>query len=198
MAHILIYHTHGATRTFSPPTSNSSNPSPQTYAAYAARFTHIYPSQSKVHSGILPPTSRHPVTPIRAQLSSILLAQRSALTRFEALKIPPHYAGTHFLPIHADPAFRAEINDGVGFYLDIYSSSSEVISLLHKWPFDDATKRLFRSERLPYVDLIVQFDQLNEKLHKLGQASLGVLCEVSLYSGERESSGGNGCDAGFG
>ncbi|TGO23769.1 hypothetical protein BPAE_0122g00250 [Botrytis paeoniae] len=186
MAHILTYHTHGSTRTFSPVTSNPSNPSPppspsafpqaitpQNYAAYAARYTHIYPSQSKVHLGILPPTSRHPVTPIRATLSSILLAQRSALTRIETLKSTNYDPDAYYLHIHAEAKFRAELNDGVGFYLDIYSSSSEVISLLHKWPFDDATKGMIPSKCLPYVDLVLQFDQLNEKLHKLGQASLG-------------------------
>ncbi|KAF5867620.1 uncharacterized protein Bfra_010595 [Botrytis fragariae] len=146
---------------------------PQTYAAYAARYTHVYPSQSKIYSGILPPTSRHPVTPIRATFSSILLAQRSALKRIETLKATNSDPDTYYLPINAEPKFRAELNDGAGFYLDIYSSSEEVISLLHKWPFDDATKGMIPSKRLPYVDLILQFDQLNEKLHKLGQASLG-------------------------
>ncbi|TGO48800.1 hypothetical protein BCON_0229g00120 [Botryotinia convoluta] len=191
MSHILTYHTHGSTRIFShpPSTSNPSNPSPfspppspssnlqpknpQIYAAYAARYTHIYPSQSKVHLGIHPPTSLIPVTPIRATLSSILLAQRSALVRLETLKATNHDKEAHYLPIHSESKFRTELNDGVGFYLDVYSSSSEVISLLHKWPFDDATKGMIPSKRLPYVDLILKFDLLNEKLHKLGQASLG-------------------------
>ncbi|TGO08925.1 hypothetical protein BTUL_0185g00020 [Botrytis tulipae] len=110
---------------------------------------------------------------MRATLSSILLAQRSALTRIETIKATNRDPDACYLPVHEDPKFRAELNEGVGFDLDIYSSSEEVISLIHKWPFDDATKGMIPGERLPYVDLILEFDQLNEKLHKLGQASLG-------------------------
>ncbi|KAF7884749.1 uncharacterized protein EAF02_005085 [Botrytis sinoallii] len=114
-----------------------------------------------------------PVTPIRAILSSILLAQRAALQRIEAIKATNRDPDAWYMPVHEDDEFRAELNEGVGFYLDIYSSSEEVISLLHKWPFDDATKGVIPSKRLPYVDLILEFDRLNEKLHKLGQASMG-------------------------
>ncbi|KAF7936374.1 uncharacterized protein EAE98_002593 [Botrytis deweyae] len=106
-------------------------------------------------------------------LSSILIAQRAALRRIEAIKATDRDPDAKYLRVHKDEEFRAELNEGVGFYLDIYSSSEEVISLLHKWPFDDATKGVVPSKRLPYVDLILEFDRLNEKLHKLGQASMG-------------------------
>ncbi|KAF7931414.1 hypothetical protein EAE99_003885 [Botrytis elliptica] len=175
MAHILIYHTHGSTRVFTPTTSNPSNPSPapKNYGAYAARYSHVYPCRCKLHVGTLSPTSQHPVTPIRAMLSSILIAQRAALRRIEAIKATDRDPDAKYLRVHKDEEFRAELNEGVGFYLDIYSSSEEVISLLNKWPFDDATKGVIPSKRLPYVDLILEFDRLNEKLHKLGQASMG-------------------------
>ncbi|KAF7950693.1 uncharacterized protein EAE97_002245 [Botrytis byssoidea] len=189
MGHILIYHTHGSTRTLTPTISNPSNPSnpsppptpsvspqtttPRVYGAYAARYSHIYPSRCKIHVGTLSPLSRHPVTPMRAALSSILLAQRSALARIETIKATNCDPDACYLPIHEDPKFRAELNEGVGFDLDIYSSSKEVISLIQRWPFDDAMKGMIPGKRLPYVDLILEFDQLNKKLHKLGQASLG-------------------------
>ncbi|TGO38828.1 hypothetical protein BHYA_0066g00160 [Botrytis hyacinthi] len=110
---------------------------------------------------------------MRATLSSILLAQRSTLERIETIKATNCDPDADYLPLQEDSKFRAELNEGVGFYLDIYSSSEEVISLLHKWPFDDAMKGITPSEHLPYLDLIMQFDQLHGKLRKLGQASLG-------------------------
>ncbi|KAF7951816.1 hypothetical protein EAE96_007114 [Botrytis aclada] len=182
MSHHLTYHTHGATRILTPPTSNSSNPSPssnlpakppQAYAVYAARFTHTYPSQDTVDLGTLPPTSPIPVTPIRASLSGILLAQRSAIARIEMFQTHNRDLEGAYLPVHLDEAFRTELNDGVGFYLDIYFSSEEVFSFLQKWPFDDTTKKMVRDKRLPNIDLVLEFDQLNEKLHKLGRGSSG-------------------------
>ncbi|THV52530.1 hypothetical protein BGAL_0076g00150 [Botrytis galanthina] len=110
---------------------------------------------------------------MRATLSSILLAQRSALERIESLRATNRDPDAEYLPIDEDPKFRAELNEGVGFYLDIYSSSEEVISLIHKWPFDDAAKGIIPSEHLPYLDLITQFYELHVKLRKLGQETLG-------------------------
>ncbi|KAF7895973.1 hypothetical protein EAF00_005988 [Botryotinia globosa] len=86
---------------------------------------------------------------MRATLSSILLAQRSALTRIETIKATNRDPDACYLPTHEDPEFRAELSEGVGFDLDIYSSSKEVISLIQKWPFDDATKGMIPGERLP-------------------------------------------------
>ncbi|CCD47596.1 predicted protein [Botrytis cinerea T4] len=185
MGHILTYHTHGHTHNFTlpPPISDppfSPPPSPstqsketQTYAAYAARYTHIYPENNTVHLGILAPSSRIPATSFRASLSSTILAQRSAITRFKTLKATNRDEDVYYLPVHSEEEFRSEINAGVGFYLDIYCDDEDVVPLINKWPFDDATKGLIPGKLLPDVDLILRFDRLNEKLHKLGKESLG-------------------------
>ncbi|TGO59491.1 hypothetical protein BOTNAR_0161g00020 [Botryotinia narcissicola] len=50
---------------------------------------------------------------MRAALSSILLAQRSALARIETIKAINCDPDACYLPIHEDPKFRAELNEGL-------------------------------------------------------------------------------------